>query len=193
MSWSVANASLALFHHAFDYPVKTEGETLEHIGSYAGHLPFMGDSHLRPDGYGLLDQQLLQSIPISTTKYPRFSGSYEIPAYVDISLRSLAQPPSYCLHRVWPVLLAMLLVSSASGSSCLVRPTPFALFLLQVALLLSQRSIPCAALGTPAAVHLLEPSRRASGLRAAHPASWFVARQADYRINIIGITSLAMH
>lgn len=83
MSWSVADACLALFHHAFDYPVKTEGEALEHIGSYAGHLPFMGESHLRPDGYGLLDQQLLQSMPMSTPKYSRFSGNFEIPAYVD--------------------------------------------------------------------------------------------------------------
>lgn len=122
MSWSVANASLALFHHAFDYPVKTEGETLEHIGSYAGHLPFVGDSHLRPDGYGLLDQQLLQAMPISTTKYPRFSGNFEVPAYVNISLRFLTQPPSYYVHCVWPTLFVKLSVSSASGSSCPVDP-----------------------------------------------------------------------
>ncbi|KAL8969844.1 MAG: hypothetical protein Q9197_004130 [Variospora fuerteventurae] len=86
MSWSVADASLALFHHtSFDYPVKTESETLEHIGSYAGHLPFAADSHVRPDGYGLLDHQLLQSIPVpmpvSTPKYSRFPGGFEIPPF----------------------------------------------------------------------------------------------------------------
>lgn len=87
MSWSVADASLALFHHtSFEYPVKTESEALEHIGSYAGHLPFMADSHVRPDGYGLLDHQLLQSMsmpmPMSTPKYSRFPGNFEIPPYV---------------------------------------------------------------------------------------------------------------
>ncbi|KAL8717884.1 MAG: hypothetical protein Q9225_004923 [Loekoesia sp. 1 TL-2023] len=78
----------ALFHHAFDYPVKTEGEALEHIGTYAGHLPFMGESHLRPDGYGLLDQQLLQSVPMSTPKYSRFSGNFEIPVLILLPLPS---------------------------------------------------------------------------------------------------------
>ncbi|KAL8988175.1 MAG: hypothetical protein Q9177_002711 [Variospora cf. flavescens] len=109
MSWSVADASLALFHHtSFDYPVKTESETLEHIGSYAGHLPFAADSHVRPDGYGLLDHQLLQSIsvpmPVSTPKYSRFPGGFEIPPYtlhtdtkpVDISCQD-SRAVSFCM------------------------------------------------------------------------------------------------
>lgn len=70
---AVADAALAFFHHAFDYPVKTESQTLEHIGPYATHMPFVADSHLRPDGYGSLDQQLFQSMPLSTHKYSRFS------------------------------------------------------------------------------------------------------------------------
>ncbi|KAL8921384.1 MAG: hypothetical protein Q9172_004048 [Xanthocarpia lactea] len=36
---------------------------IEQIGSYAGPLPIMGDSHLRPDGLGLLDTQMLMPIP----------------------------------------------------------------------------------------------------------------------------------
>ncbi|KAI4108740.1 MAG: hypothetical protein L6R37_000904 [Teloschistes peruensis] len=74
----VADASLALFQ-SWDCPVKTEGETLEHIGSYAGTLPFTGDGHLRPYSYGLLDQQVLQPIMPMTTppKYPRFPGNVD--------------------------------------------------------------------------------------------------------------------
>ncbi|KAL8963413.1 MAG: hypothetical protein Q9193_000324 [Seirophora villosa] len=84
---SVFQPESTLFHHtSFEYPVKTESEALEHIGSYAGHLPFMADSHVRPDGYGLLDHQLLQSMsmpmPMSTPKYSRFPGNFEIPPYV---------------------------------------------------------------------------------------------------------------
>lgn len=68
-----ADAALAFFHHTFDYPVKTEGETLEHTGPYGTHMPFVAESHLRPDGYGSLDQQLFQSMPLAGHKYSRFS------------------------------------------------------------------------------------------------------------------------
>ena len=75
---------LALFHHSFDYPVKTEGETIDQFGAYAGHLPLVGESHIRPDGYGLLDHQMLQSEPLSTTKAFRYHqpASLEVPPYV---------------------------------------------------------------------------------------------------------------
>ncbi|KAI4287107.1 MAG: hypothetical protein L6R35_003634 [Caloplaca aegaea] len=120
MSWSVADASLALFHHtSFDYPVKTESETLEHIGSYAGHLPFAADSHVRPDGYGLLDHQLLQSIPVpmpvSTPKYSRFPGGFEIPPYF------------LPLHSAWRLAVAVGLLAGTksadqNGIAC-IAPT----------------------------------------------------------------------
>ena len=80
VSWSLANASLAYFH-AFEDTVKTEGDAaLEQIGSYAGPHPFMGDSHLRPDGFGLLDTMLM---PLTSPKYSHFNGSLEGPSYVE--------------------------------------------------------------------------------------------------------------
>ena len=89
MSWSLANASLAYFH-AYEDTVKTEGDaTLEQIGSYAGPLPFMGDSHLRPDGFGLLDTMLM---PISSPKYSHFNGSLEGSSYVEKSPSSVWLP-----------------------------------------------------------------------------------------------------
>lgn len=142
MSWSVADASLALFHHAFDYPVKTEGETLEHIGTYAGPLPFMADSQgqgqgqvqVRPDGYGLLDQQMLQ-MSMPTSKYSRFSNNLEAPPYVD---HFLVRAQSDCLRRTWLVILFIKLsVSSAPNTlpprtpTICLGPALVALFLLQ--------------------------------------------------------------
>ncbi|KAL8855950.1 MAG: hypothetical protein Q9178_007400 [Gyalolechia marmorata] len=97
------------YFHAFENTVKTEGDaTLEQIGSYAGPLPIMGDSHLRPDGFGLLDTQMLMPIP-SSPKYSHFNGSLEGPSYVDnflflfggSSLESLAS--SWASHIELPV------------------------------------------------------------------------------------------
>lgn len=171
MSWSVADASLALFHHtSFDYPVKTESETLEHIGSYAGHLPFAADSHVRPDGYGLLDHQLLQSIPVpmpvSTPKYSRFPGGFEIPPYVSPFLTR-----SQCHARLVAYFIKLSLSPGLRIFSCLHDPhhLPGALFPLQ-------SSCHCTALGVwpLPSVCWLAPSRRTrTALLALHPPPWF--------------------
>ncbi|KAL8805710.1 MAG: hypothetical protein Q9200_005320 [Gallowayella weberi] len=88
MSWPMADASLAYLHHAFENPVKTEGDAaLEHIGSYAGSIPFMADSHLRPDGFALMDQMLM---PIASSKYSHFNGNLDVPP----PLSSGMPPPS---------------------------------------------------------------------------------------------------
>ncbi|KAI4119175.1 MAG: hypothetical protein LQ345_000885 [Seirophora villosa] len=56
----------------------------------------MADSHVRPDGYGLLDHQLLQSMsmpmPMATPKYSRFPGNFEIPPK---SVLLALHPPSW--------------------------------------------------------------------------------------------------
>lgn len=193
MSWSVADASLALFHHtSFDYPVKTESETLEHIGSYAGHLPFAADSHVRPDGYGLLDHQLLQSIPVpmpvSTPKYSRFPGGFEIPPYVSPFLTR-----SQRHARLVAYFIKLSLSPGLRIFSCLHDPhhLPGAVFPLQSFCL-------CTALGVwllPSVrwhqvggperhcLHCLHCTHRhGSGPRHTH-----------HPANVIGIPSLAMH
>lgn len=177
MSWPVADACLALFHHAFDYPVKTEGETLEHIGTYAGQLPFMADSHLRPDGYGLLDQQLLQSMPLPTPKYSRCSNGFEIPPYVG---NFLVRGQSDYLRPTWLVIFSVKLsVSSAPGSPCLPDPhrSPcFCFSCLVSALTVSLRAVLG---GFTIAVRSLAPSRwiaRYCVHRTHRHGSWFVTR-----------------
>ena len=87
----VADVSLALFQEAWECPVKTESETLEHIGSYAGTLPFVANSHLRPYSYGLLDQQVQQPLSMFN-KYPRYSGPSDTAPYVNTFL-VVDQPP----------------------------------------------------------------------------------------------------
>lgn len=130
----VADASLALFQ-SWDCPVKTEGETLEHIGSYAGTLPFTGDGHLRPYSYGLLDQQVLQPIMPMTTppKYPRFPGNVDGQPYVNVFLSSIVVHLACRSDSLASCLAAnrvKLPVCSASGQILPGRPTPFALLVL---------------------------------------------------------------
>ncbi len=125
---AVADAALAFFHHAFDYPVKTESQTLEHIGPYATHMPFVADSHLRPDGYGSLDQQLFQSMPLSAHKYSRFSPNpnFDYQAYVGPFLlfnRTLAldnRPPGAWLVTFF---IEPLVSSSPTPPSSPLAPT----------------------------------------------------------------------
>ncbi|KAL9015237.1 MAG: hypothetical protein Q9173_000123 [Seirophora scorigena] len=164
-----------LFHHtSFEYPVKTESEALEHIGSYAGHLPFMADSHVRPDGYGLLDHQLLQSMsmpmptptpmPVSTPKYSRFPGNFEIPPYVSPFLvRTLVAWPSSLSFRFrfrFHLAPGSLLASSPTHTICLVH---------------------CCRFNVPAFAPCLASGRyrwfigSKSVLLALHPPSWFGA------------------
>lgn len=129
----VADASLALFQ-SWDCPVKTEGETLEHIGSYAGTLPFTGNGHLRPYSYGLLDQQVLQPImPMITPKDPRFPGNVDGQPYVNHFLSFtvgdwlVGQTP---LRRAWPPIALSFRFLRLQGRSLPGRPTPFALLVL---------------------------------------------------------------
>lgn len=98
------NAFLALFHHSYDYPVKTEGDSIDQFGSYAGNLPFVGDSHVRPDGYGLLDQQMLHSMPLSTAKALRYApqpANLESPSYVLPFF-----PCSFCHWSIGPAAIS---------------------------------------------------------------------------------------
>lgn len=117
MSRPLADASLAYFQ-TFENPVKTEGDaTLEQISSYAGQLPFMADSHLRPDGFGLLDHQMLMPLS-SSPKYAHFNGSLEVPSYVE-------NLPFLCL-RHWDSLRRLGPVTIKLPGFMLILPTPFA-------------------------------------------------------------------
>lgn len=63
----------------------------------------MGDSHLRPDGFGLLDTMLM---PMASPKYSHFNGSLEGPSYVEHFLFLFAFRPWDSLRRVGPVTLS---------------------------------------------------------------------------------------
>ncbi|KAL8669943.1 MAG: hypothetical protein Q9168_005493 [Polycauliona sp. 1 TL-2023] len=87
------------YFHAFEDSVKTESDAaLEQIGSYAGPLPFMGDSHLRPDGFGLLDTMLM---PMASPKYSHFNGGMEGSSYVGDPLLFVWLPSCGLLASSW--------------------------------------------------------------------------------------------
>ncbi|KAL8677753.1 MAG: hypothetical protein Q9186_005863, partial [Xanthomendoza sp. 1 TL-2023] len=75
------------YFNTFENPVKTEGDAaLEHIGSYAGPIPFMADNQYRPDGFALLDQMLM---PMASPKYSHFNGNLDGPSLILFPLPSL--------------------------------------------------------------------------------------------------------
>lgn len=191
----VADACLALFQ-SWDCPVKTEGETLEHIGSYAGTLPFTGDGHLRPYSYGLLDQQVLQPImPMTTPKYPRFPGNVDGQPYVNVFFFIVVHFAFWSDSLAWCLATnrVKLPVSSASGQILPGRPTPFALLVLwhtpPVHSLLAQ----ILTIFWPLPLvhwHHTEAVDR-TVLRAFLPS--VVARHTDHTTSVFRSTSLAMH
>jgi len=68
----VTNKALALLHGPYDYPLQTESESLGQIRAYASQTPLLTENSIgslhRSDGYGLLGQQLVHSMPLHPAK-----------------------------------------------------------------------------------------------------------------------------